>query len=36
MIAISETYNRAHHVSELVDNLSNASFTTSETESVYY
>ena len=36
MIAISETYNRAHHVLELVDNLPNVSFTTSETERDYY
>ena len=32
MIAISETYNRAHNSLELEDILPNVSFTTSETE----
>ena len=32
MSAISETYKRAHNILELVDILSNVSFTTSETE----
>ena len=32
MSVISETYNRAHNVLELVDILPNVSFTTSESE----
>ena len=36
MIDISETYNRAHNILELVDILTNVSFTTSETECDYY
>ena len=36
MSVISETYNRAHNVLELVDVLPNVSFTTSESEHDYY
>ena len=36
MSAISETYNRADNILELVDILPNVSFTTSETERGYY
>ena len=36
MSTISETYNRAHNIFELVDILPNVSFTTSETERDYY
>ena len=36
MSAISETYNRAHNILELVDIFPNVSFTTSETGSDYY
>ena len=36
MNAISETYNRAQNILELVDILPNVSFTTSETERDYY
>ena len=36
MSAISQTYNRAHNILELVDIFPNVSFTTSETESDYY
>ena len=36
MSAISETYNRAHNILELVDILPNVSLTTSETELNYY
>ena len=36
MSAISETYNRAHNILELVDILPNVSFTTNETERDYY
>ena len=36
MSAISETYNRNHNILELVDILSNVSFTTSDTERDYY
>ena len=36
MSAISETYNRAINILELVDILPNVSFTTSETERDYY
>ena len=36
MSVISETYNRGHNISELVDILPNISFTKSETESDYY
>ena len=35
MSAISESYNRIHNISELVDILQNLSFTTSETERGY-
>ena len=35
MSAISESYNRIHNISELVDILQNFSFTTSETERGY-
>ena len=35
MIAISETYNRAHNVFELVDIFQNVSFTTIKTERDY-
>ena len=35
MSAISETYNRAHNILELVDILPNVSFTTNETERDY-
>ena len=36
MSAISETYNRAINILELVDILPNVSFKTSETERDYY
>ena len=36
MSVISEIYNRAHHILELVDILSNVSLTTKETELDYY
>ena len=36
MSAISESYNRAHNILELVDILPNVSFTTSQTERDYY
>ena len=36
MNALSETYNRAGNILELVDILPNVSFTTSETERDYY
>ena len=36
MIAISEGYNRAHNILELVDILPNVSFATSETEQGYF
>ena len=36
MNAISEIYNRAHDILELVDILPNVSFTASETERDYY
>ena len=36
MCAISETYNHAHDILELVDILPNVSFTTSKTERDYY
>ena len=36
MSVISETYNRAHNILELVDILPNASFTTSEMKCDYY
>ena len=36
MSAISESYNRAHNILELVDVLPNVSFTTNEMESDYY
>ena len=36
MSAISETYNRANIILELVDILPNVSLTTSETERDYY
>ena len=36
MSVISETYNRAHNILELVDILPNVSFTSSETERDYY
>ena len=36
MSAISETYNRAHNIVELVDVIPNVSFTTSETGCDYY
>ena len=36
MSAISETYNRANNILELVLVLPNVSFTTSETERDYY
>ena len=36
MSAISETYNRAHNILELVDILPNVSVATSETELNYY
>ena len=35
MSAISESYNRAHNILELVDILPNVSFTTSQTERDY-
>ena len=35
MIAISETYNRAHNVFELVDIFQNVSFTAIKTERDY-
>ena len=35
MIAISETYNRAHNVFELADIFQNVSFTTIKTEHDY-
>ena len=36
MSAISEIYNRAHNILELVDIFPNVSFTISETEHDYY
>ena len=36
MSAISETYNRAHNISELVDIFPNVSFAASETKRDYY
>ena len=36
MSAISETYNRAHNILEVVDILPNVFFHTSETERDYY
>ena len=36
MTTISETYNGAHNILELVDILPNVSFKTSETERDYY
>ena len=36
MSAISEGYNRAHNVLELVDILPNVSFVTSESEQDYF
>ena len=36
MSVISETYNRAHNISELVDILPNVTFITSETKRDYY
>ena len=36
MSAISETYNRAHNILELVDVLPNIYFATSETKRYYY
>ena len=36
MSAISETYNRAHNILELMDILPNVSFTTSEMDPNYY
>ena len=36
MNVISETYNRAHNILEVVDTLPNVSFTTSKTERNYY
>ena len=36
MSVISETYNRAHNILELVDILSNVSLRTKETELDYY
>ena len=36
MSPISETYNQAHNILELVDILPNVSFTTNETERNYY
>ena len=36
MSAISETYNRANNILELVHVLPNVSFSTSETERDYY
>ena len=36
MSAISETCNRGHNILELLDILSNVSFTTSETERDFY
>ena len=36
MSAISETYNRAHNILELMDILPNFSFTTSEMDPDYY
>ena len=36
MSVISETYNRAHNILELVDILPNVSFSTNETEHYYY
>ena len=36
MSDISETYNRAYNILELVDILPNVSFTISETERHYY
>ena len=36
MSAISETYDRAHNILELLDIFLNISFTTNETERNYY
>ena len=36
MSVISETYNRAHNILELVDILPNVTFITSETKRDYY
>ena len=36
MSTISETYSRGHNVLDLIDNLLNVSFTTSEAERDYY
>ena len=36
MNVISETYNRAHNILELVDILPNVTFITSETKRDYY